>query len=100
MRIPTSLIEARPGTYLLIGGIKAEQFEVSQVNVIGWASTAEGGFHPVTVAGVNHGLEQGLPVLHPDGRTEDPDGSLFATLDEWKRSAVKKARTSGLAAAA
>lgn len=86
------LIPAQPGTYILIGTLKAEQFAVSRINVIAWALRDEG-VAPVTVAGLRHGRDGNPAVLQPDGSVEEADGNLFANPDEWRRTAVKRARS-------
>jgi hypothetical protein len=91
MSPPSALIPAQPGTYVLIASLKADQFQASLVNVIGWSAAAER-VAPVTVAGLNHGTDQPLAVLQPDGRVEEADGLVYANQDEWKRAAVKRMR--------
>ena len=76
---------------MLVGRLRDDQFEIVQVNVLGWAATAEG-LSPVTVAGLNHGQSEPLAVLQPDGRVEEPDGQLYPNQEEWKRSAVRRIR--------
>lgn len=91
------LIPAQPGTYVLIGTLEAEQFAIARINVIAWAATVEG-IVPVTVAGPRHGREDIPAVLQPDGSVEEADGTLFANSDEWRRTAVKRARAAEISA--
>ena len=91
------LLPVQPGTYVLIGTLEAEQFAVARVNVIAWAATDDG-IVPVTVAGLKHGRESIPAVLQPDGSVEEADGTLFANPDEWRRTAVKRARSAEIAA--
>lgn len=85
------LIPSTPGTYVLVPRLNADQFETAQVNVLGWAATSQG-LTPVTVAGLNHGQDTALAVLQPDGRVEEPDGQIFPSQDEWKRTTVRRVR--------
>jgi hypothetical protein len=91
------LIPAQPGTYVLIGTLEAEQFAVARINVIAWAAT-NGEIIPVTMAGLRHGQETIPAVLQPDGTVEEADGALFANPDEWRRTAVKRARSAEILA--
>lgn len=95
----TCLIPAHLGTSVLIGTLEADQFIVMKVNVVAWALSG-GAVVPVTVAGANHGQEERLAVLQPDSSVEEPDGSVFANQDEWRRVAVKRARSAEIAKAA
>ena len=88
---PTDLVPAHPETFLLIGTLENDQFTVGRACVLAWALDSER-LVPVTVAGPNHGRQEMLAVLQPDGRVEVPDGSSYANLDEWRRVAVKRAR--------
>jgi hypothetical protein len=94
MSLPSSLIPAQPGTYVLIAVLKADQFQASQANVIGWSAAGER-VTPVTVAGFNHGMDEPLAVLQPDGSVEEVDGLVYTNQDEWKRAAVKRLRAAG-----
>jgi hypothetical protein len=94
MSLPSSLIPAQSGTYALIAVLKADQFHASQVNVIGWSAAAER-ITPVTVAGLNHGMDEPLAVLQPDGRVEEADGLVYTNQEEWKRAAIKRIRAAG-----
>ena len=91
MPLPSTLMPAQAGTYVLIATLKDDQFQAVQVNVIGWAAVEER-VVPVTVAGLNHGLNEPLAVLQPDGRVEEVDGLVYINQDEWKRVAVKRKR--------
>ncbi|HYI38898.1 MAG TPA: hypothetical protein VE053_01110 [Allosphingosinicella sp.] len=92
----TCLVPAQPGTYVLLGTLDADQFIVTKINVVAWA-TAGDVLVPVTVAGANHGQEHRLAVLQPDGIVEEADGGVFTSQDEWRRVAVKRARAAEIA---
>lgn len=87
----TCLIAAQAGTYVLIGTLESDQFSITKANVVAWAATGDG-LVPMTVAGANHGQDEPPAVLQPDGSVEEVKGSVFASQDEWKRVAVKRAR--------
>lgn len=95
----TALVAAQPHTYVLIGRLEADQFSIARVNVVAWAAAGDG-IVPVTVAGANHKQDAAPAVLQPDGSVEEPGGAVFATQDEWKRAAVKRARAAEIARAA
>lgn len=90
MSLPSSLLPAQPGTYVLVASLQADQFQACLVSVIGWLAAER--VTPVTVAGLNHGRDEPLAVLQPDGRVEEADGQVYANQDEWKRAAVKRMR--------
>lgn len=95
----THVVSAQPRTYVLIGALEANQFSVTKINVVAWAAIGDS-LVPVTVAGPNHGQEDAPSVLQPDGSVEEAKGSVFASQDEWKRVAVKRARAAEFSKAA
>lgn len=95
----TSLVAAQPHTYVLIGSLEADQFSVAKINVVAWAAVGDS-IVPVTIGGANHGQDDGTAVLQPDGSVEEAGGGVFASQDEWKRVAVKRARAAEIAKAA
>lgn len=83
--------QAQPCTYIL--WLWFDQNGVAgynKTNVIGWSMGADGYTHAITVDGVDHGLGDIPPILHPDGRVEDSFDQCYDNVEEWFAAAKDK----------
>jgi len=96
----TQLIPAQPGTYLLHSDLDDNEFKVFRSTVVAWTAAADGFFYPVTSDGVNDGVREAPPILHPDGRVDVICDCSFESFEEWRESAEAEARKARTKAAA
>lgn len=92
---PTATLPAQPGTYLI--GLCHEEdntHSVFRTNVLGWMVCADTAIRPVMLD--PEALIGGdWQILHPDGRVEQPNGTSWDNLEDWKASAERKASEQG-----
>tara|TARA_B100000678_G_scaffold127078_1_gene106408 strand:+ start:323 stop:754 length:432 start_codon:yes stop_codon:yes gene_type:complete len=77
---PIQSIPAQPGWKVITGYDENEAFIES---VIAWAITFNGEIAPITIDGVNGGLDGALPVIRPDGCVQIPMGSTYESLSTY-----------------
>ena len=84
---------AQPGTYVVCLCYNENRTAAgyNRTAVLGWSIGADGFLHAVTVNGIDHGEGETPPVLHPDGRVEDPFDCVYDTADEWFAAAKERA---------
>lgn len=84
MRTPVQAYPAEPGTYVLTYDFDAPDAPMKWP-VVGWAITMEGETAPITMNGVNEGLDGTPHVLLPTGQVTTYD-TMWDDLEQWKAS--------------
>ncbi|MDP8995028.1 MAG: hypothetical protein M3N07_08645 [Pseudomonadota bacterium] len=84
---PIQMTPAEPGTYLLHPDMVDGEFVVFRSKVVAWSMSADRIVYPVTAQGVNDGVQDTCPILHPDGAVDVYDDRTYETYDAWAAAA-------------